>query len=45
MRKQYENRLRSAEDDHAQLSLFLVGFQLEGFIGEEEACHIETIKH
>ena len=44
MRKQYENRLSSVEDDHVQLILFLMCSQLEGFTREEEVCHIETIK-
>ena len=44
MSKWYENRLRSAEDDHAQLILFLVGSQFEAFIGEEETCHIDILK-
>ena len=44
MRKGYENGLSSVEDDHTGLILFLVGSQIEWFIGEEEACHIEILK-
>jgi len=33
-----------AEDDHAQLILFFVEFQIEAFIGEGEACNIEILK-
>ena len=33
------------EDDHAGIILFLVGSQIECFIGEEEACHIEIPKN
>jgi len=39
----YESKLKSAEKNH-RLSLFLVGFQIEAFIGEEEkARHIEIL--
>ena len=44
MIKQYENGLYSAEDDHTGLSLVSVGSQIEGFIEEEEACHIEILE-
>jgi len=44
MRKWYENELSSVEDDHTGLIIFLVGSQIECCIGEEEACHIETLK-
>ena len=42
MSKQYENGLYSAEDDHTGLSLVSVEYQIEGFIGEKEACPIEN---
>ena len=44
MRKWYENGLYSVEDDYTGLSLASVESQIEGFIGEEEACHIEILK-
>jgi len=44
MRKQCENRLESAEDDHTGLSLVLVESQIESFVGENETCHIEILK-
>ena len=44
MIKQYENGLYSVEDDYTGLRLVSVESQIEGFIGEEEACHIETLK-
>ena len=44
MGKWYETGLSSVEDDHTGLLLLLVGSQIEAFIGEEEACHIEILK-
>jgi len=46
MRKQYENELNSAEDDHTGLCLALISVEsiVEGFIGEEEAYYIEMLK-
>jgi len=44
MSKWYEHGLSNVEDDHTGLILFLVGSQIECFIGEEEACHIEILK-
>ena len=44
MRKQYENGLSSVEDDYTELSLASVESQIEDFIGEEEACHIEILQ-
>ena len=44
-RKQYENRFYSDEDDYTGLSLVSVESQIEGFIGEEKACHIEILKN
>ena len=44
MRKQYENGLSSVEDDYTELSLVSVESQIEGFIGEEEACDIEILR-
>jgi len=42
MRKQYENRWYSAEDDHTGLSLVSVESEIEGYIEEENASHIEN---
>jgi len=42
--KQYENELYSNGYDYTELSLVSVESQIEGFIGEEEACHIESLK-
>jgi hypothetical protein len=43
MRKQYELELKSAEDNH-RLSLFLVRYLIEGFIGEKKkARHSEIL--
>jgi len=44
VRKQYENGLSSVEDDYTELSLVLAESQIEGSIGEEEACHIKILK-
>jgi len=44
MRKQYENGFYSTENDHTGLSLVSAESQIESFIGEEEAYHIEMLK-
>ena len=44
MRKWYDKGFYSAEDDHTGLILVLVESQIECFVGEEEACHIEILK-
>ena len=44
MGKQYGNGLSSVEDDHTGLLLLLVVSQIDAFIGDEEACHIEILK-
>ena len=44
MRNQYEHGLYSAQDDYTGLSLVSVESQIESFIGEEEAYHIEMLK-
>ena len=43
-RKWYENEWDSVEYDHKGLSLFTVESQIEGYIREQEACHIENVK-
>ena len=44
MRKQYENWLSSVEDGHTELSIVSMEYQIEGFVGEEEAHHIRILK-
>jgi len=39
--KQHENGLYSNGDHYTGLSPLSVEFQIEDFIGEEEACHTE----
>ena len=41
MSLQYENGLYSVEDSHTGLSQVSVWSQIEGFIGDEEARHVE----
>ena len=38
--KQYENELYSNGYDYTELSLVSLEYQIEGYIGQEEACHI-----
>ena len=44
MGKLCENGLSSAEDDRALLIQVSVGSQIDGFIGEEGAYHIEIME-
>ena len=44
MGKWYENRLSSVGDDHTGVILLLVGSQIDAFIGQEEACHIDILE-
>ena len=45
MSLQYENGLYSVEDSHTGLSQVSVESEIEVFIRDEEACHIEILKN